>query len=75
MALTLKEKEIIKPTKLNELGPGDTFTFEDDPEPYIVLDEKPDNMFQVVGLETGVIYRYVGEDTVFKRNYILEEVS
>lgn len=75
MALTLKEKEIVKPTKLKELGIGDTFTFEEDPEPYIILDERTDGRFQVVGLETGVVYRYVGEETVFKRNYILEEVS
>lgn len=76
MAITLKEKDNIEPTRLKELVAGDTFTFEDDSEPYIVLDEKTeDGLFQVVGLETGVIYRYIGEDEVILRNYFLEEVS
>lgn len=74
MAITLKEKEIVKPTKLNKLESGDTFTLEDGSGPYIVLDEKDNGLFQIAGLRTGMIYRHT-DDVVFPRNYVLEEVS
>lgn len=75
MTITMKEKEIVKPTKLNQLESGDTFTLEDGSGPYIVLDETDNGLFQFVGLETGVIYRNTGDDVVFPRNYVLKEVS